>query len=468
MSAFDDYQQRVRQRHDAAVQLTAQQDKSNNDFWGGLGGMIGDGAKAIGNWAMGEARIPQRSGHQTALGNSVSTMPHQVSSFHWPAGDLSTQTLQGNGGGSSSYIDDHRDQAMAGREGMGANVVTPQDRQGSIFDDLLARGSAKWGGVDKSKIDYSPLDKILAARMGLINQMDTQTHQNFDKSDVALQSMHQGLQNDLNTTGVNRYNTIANDTNKQLQGSADTSNQRLQSIKDGDMAKRTAMLKALGIQAAGGQVDPSAGVLTDTQANISAHTADDKALNESDRNGNLAYNQGIVASVGQAGVERRGALQQQLQQVLGKLGQAKNDAQAQDMQSRMQLDQNAEQQQYSEFNNERGYARDTANGMQDRAIAEANAAAKAQGSGSAQKVAGFSGLAADLQNTGYDVPTVQHAVSALSDLLGTQYMQGINPQEYSRADVIAQKLQGPPYNLPHLVASQLATNYGNLGSTSSY
>lgn len=392
---------------------------------------------------------------------SAEMLPYKKSPFNWQAGNLALQNPQQK---DSRYVDDARDRAMAGRQGMGANVVTPEDHQSSLFDDLLGRGTAKWGGVDKSQIDYSPLDKILASRMGLIDQLTGQTNQNFDKSDLALEQMHRALQNDLNTTAAGNYNKIADEGKANLQGVQDTSNQRIQNIKAEDMAKRQAMLKNLGIEAAGAQADTASDPLSEAQANIAEHANAGLVRMDQDRAGNLAFNQGISSSVGQQGVERRAALQQQLQQVLGKLGMAKTDYQNQDAQQRMQLDRDAEQRQYQEFDRERSYAADTANKMEDRAFQQQQAMAKSN----QQKTSGFAGLAADLQHTGYDDATIQNAMGALTDVLGTQYMKGINPQEYDKTAVLTRRLQEPPYNLPKMIAGQLATNYGNLGSSNSY
>lgn len=364
----------------------------------------------------------------------------------------------------SSYIDDHRDAAMAGRQGMGANLMSSVDKSGSLLDDLLARGTAKWSGVDKSQIDYSPLDQILASRMGILDQLTGQTNQNFDKSDMALESMHRGLQNELNTKTAGNYNKIADDEKAALIANRNEGQGNLQAIKDSDAAKRQAMLKNLGIEASGATPDSSAQVLTDNQAYMGSRANADVANAEGDRASNLAFNQGIASSVGQAGVERRAALQQQLQQILGKIGMARVDAENQNTQNRMQMDQDATNRQYQEFANERGYAMDTANQMQDRAFQQEQAMAK----NGINKVSGFSGLGQDLLNTGYNPQDVQHAMSALSQVLSSEYLKGVNPNEgYSQAAVIARKLK-QEYGIPDMLAGQLATNYDNLGTSNSY
>lgn len=369
----------------------------------------------------------------------------------------------------SNYnTDDARDRAMAGRSGLvtGPNQMPPEDTsEQDAFDALLGRANAKWGGGEKSGRDYTPLDKALEARIGMLNDLRNQTQGNFDKSDANLGAMHNALQDDLRGRGAGVYNTIADTEQSNLRGIQEGAQGRLQGIKNEDMAKRAAMLKELGIEAAGGQEDSSAAVLSDAQANIASRGQAEQANSEGDRASNLAYNQGIVASVGQQGVERRGALAQQLQQVFGKLSQAEAEYRANDQEARIGFDQQADDRQYAEFNNDRAYARESVNRMEDRAWQVEDRNAKG---GTPQKVAGYSGLAQDLVNTGYDPQAIQGAMGALSKVLGSEYLKDVNPnQGYSQTAIIHRKLVDE-YNVDPNLAIQLATNYGNLGTSNSY
>lgn len=342
----------------------------------------------------------------------------------------------------------------------------PQPHKPDFFEQLMGEFQTQWGGVDKSKIDYSPLDNALKARMDAINGIRTQTNDNFQKSDGNLESMHNGFQNHIATDGAAAFNRIAN-TEKANLGQVNTDAQaNLMKIKAEDMAKRQAMLQNLGIQESGATPDSSADVLTQTQGSIANRNEAEMVNAEQDRASSLAFNQGMAQSVGQQGVERRAALQQQLQGILGKLGMVEADAKSTDAQSRYELEQNQGNQQYQQYRDRQGFLQDTLGMMQDDAQKQAELYQKSQ-SQDPLEVSGFSGLAQDLLNTGYETPEIQNAMQQLAQVTATDYMKGVDPNAgYSQSAILNKILQ--QRGIDPMLAIQLATNYGNLGNTSKY
>lgn len=353
----------------------------------------------------------------------------------------------------------------ADRSRTGVMDVNPRD---TFMDDLLGKITADWSGPDKSKIDYSPLDAALNAKLGALNNLRDNTNQNYDKSDLALEQMHNALQNNINTQGAQNFNNIADTQKQNLNADTQQSQQNLQNIKAEDMAKRQAMLKNLGIEAAGAAPDPSADVLSQAQGSIASRNDANVVTADQNRGTNLAFNQGIANSVGQAGVERRSDLTNQLQNILGRIGMSEADAKSQDAQARFALEQNAGNQQYQQYRDQKGFYTDTLHQMQQDEANAQKLAMDQQAAGSKQTVSGFAGLGQDLMNTGYDPKEVQNAMGILSNITSGDYMQGIDPNAgYDKASILNKLLQRNGVTSP-MLALQLATNYANLGNVSKY
>lgn len=341
-----------------------------------------------------------------------------------------------------------------------------QVKQSSLFDDLLGKITSDWSGPDKSKIDYSPLDKALEARMGALNGLRDKSQQNFNTSDANLESMHRGFQNHIQTDGSQRFNNIADTQKTNLTASNDIAQNNLQQVKQQDMIKRQEMLKNLGIEAAGAQEDSSAQGLNQAIGSIESREQADIANADQDRASNLAYNQGIASSVGQAGVERRGDLAQQLQAIFGKIDMASADAQSENAQQRYQLEQQEGGRQYDQWRTKQGFLQDTLGMVQDDAF-QRDKLAQEQASQKPATIPGFAGIGQDLINSGYEVPQIQQAMGALSEITAGDYRKGIDPNAgYNDVSIINRRLQ--ERGIPPMLAIQIATNYANMGNTSKY
>lgn len=369
---------------------------------------------------------------------------------------LSSNTPQPTYG--NKMLSDEADRSRSG--------VMDVDHRQSLFDDLLGKITADWGGPDKSKIDYSPLDKALQAKMDALNGIRSKAQGNFDVSDTNLESMHRGFQNDIQTNGANRFNQIADTQKANLQADNQKSQDYLANIKAQDMAKRNAMLQNLGLTAqSAASPDESADPLNQAIASIASRNDANVTNAEADRGTNLAYNQGIAQSVGQQGVERRADLAQQLQAIFGKVDMASADAQAQNAQSRYELEQNAGNQQYQQWRDQKGFLGDTLHQLEQD---EAEKQKLAQQGQKPQTINGFAGVGQDLINSGYDIPEIQKAMGALADINAGDYMQGVDPNAgYDKVHIYMKKLIND-YGIDRNLAFQVATNYANLGNTSKY
>lgn len=452
---------------EAHKQLAQTQNQNRVNEWDAIGKALGGINKPIGDFFDGlpaNRRKREAEANRARKANTTGFKPGAgVEAYASKTKPGPITTLP-----SKLSTDENRDRAMAGRQGMGPNSVPPMDgassSQSSLFDELLGKITSDWSGPDKSKIDYSPLDAALNARMGALNSVRDKSQQNFNTSDANLESMHRGFQNHIQTDGSQRFNNIADTQKQNLTASNDIAQNNLQKIKAEDMAKRQAMLQNLGIQAAGAQEDSSAQGLNQAIGSIESREQADVANADQDRASNLAYNQGIATSVGQQGVERRGDLAQQLQTILGRIDMAGADAQAENAQARYQLEQAEGGRQYDQWRDNKGFMQDTLGMLQQDAMEREKLAMQAP---KPNEVPGLAGLGQDLLNSGYEVPQVQQGMGVLADIVADDYRKGIDPNAgYTQTDVLMRRLI--ENGVDRMLAFQLATNYSNMGNTSKY
>lgn len=383
----------------------------------------------------------------------------------WPAGQLSIKPQQAPS--NPNYIDDARDKAMASHAAM-SQINTTQPEEPSLLDTLLGKLTGGYqGGPDQSQMDFSVLDRALSSRLAQIQGVRDQAQSGFDVSDRNVEGMHNAFKHQVETEGVDRYNKIAD---QQMQGLKDTSASavgNLEAIKASDMAKRSAMLKNLGIEEAAPAHDVGSDPLNQAIASIQSRGDAEQSNAVGDRATNLAYNNTLANSIGQQGLERRGALAQQLQGILGKLDSAKLDAQSQNDMERMKYTQSADSTAYDRWKDQQGINQNLFNTL-------SSAQQKANGASTSPEMAsGFSGLAADLSNSGYDDGAASNAVGILSQVLSSDYYKGSNGQQsidptagYPLEAILARRLR--ENGVDQVLATHLATNYANQGNTSKY
>lgn len=394
--------------------------------------------------------------------------------FSWPAGDLGMQGNYTPHPGMS--VDDMRDNSMAQKGFM--QPVTDQDRQNSLqwqeqqknsalLDELLGQLQDHFGGLDKSRVDYGPLDQALKARMDNLNSIRGQTNQNYDKSDLALEQMHRAVQNEIATKGRATYQDIGNTEVKNLDAAGDDAISRLQAIKNEDMTRRNALLGNTGQSRLIGTADPNAQNLNEGISRATRINDADIVEARQDQSANEAYNQTVATSVGQQGVERRADLTQQLQQIMGRLGTVEAGYQNDYSNQKLGLNQRAEDQQYQQWRDRQGIISNTVGQMeqdarerdkmaQDMAIAQQKASA-------GQTPGGMGGLINDLSMSGFPQDQISRGVTALSDILGSDYWKNMGSDAansgYTRSDAVLRELRAKGINAD--MALFIAQNLGN-------
>ena len=401
--------------------------------------------------------------------------------FRWPAGELSTSSYD-ESKRMRATPDDHYIAAKA-RMNPALNppmesldLGGPQGPQGpSLMEQILDRLDDPYGGF-KGNVDTSALDAALRAQLGQIGQVRGRTNENFRTSDANILGMHEAARNEALTKGKASYQDIGNDQLAALRGTRTDAVGDLQRMKAEDNAKRMAMLKNLGIEAAAAEpTDTSA--LDSAIASITNRGAAEETNASEDVATNLAYNSQFADSLGQAGVQRRSELNQQLQSILGQLGQAEVEANQRYGLTKAEMIEQAKQQDYQNWQQNRQFDQSMYNNLFGQKMqldeqqwrreqADLDRQWEMQKAGmQAPEVPGYGGLAEDLLNMGFPEEESTRAMQVLSQVLTSPYMEGI-PEGYDKASVIARRLK--ENGIPEVIAAHVATNYSNLGNNNGF
>lgn len=367
-------------------------------------------------------------------------------------------------------------------------AITAQQEEQSLMEGLMQRINSSYEPIMPGGPQGGPnpnddimarltaqLDESLATKLGAIGNVRNQAQEGYNTSDRNLADMFAANANHIATQGSQRFGEIAQNHQNALTANRDESIGKLQADRDQSMNRRAEMLQRLGIQEAGAQMDPGDQTLNNaiSQTTNRANTAIQGAIEGGATN--QEFNQSVVNSVNQQGTERRAALLQQLQQIQNQLGMAEAEAQQQTIQGKSQLEMQRMQAEaqaqgqsfedmnkfgYQQFRDDRDLAFDLYKTLTQQQ----------QGGGAeeqAPRVQGYAGLGADLVNQGIPEAQAGQYMAALSQVLGSEYMQGIHPDEgYDRASIIARRLQ--EMQIPPAIAAHLASNYANLGNNAYY
>jgi hypothetical protein len=380
----------------------------------------------------------------------------------WPAGNYAAQKAQAFG-----QVPDDMYAAKKAQMDPRLNPPMPEaPQEPSLMEQLLDRLDDPYGGF-KGNVDTSALDQALKSRLSAIGGIRTNANNNFSISDTNLMNMHDAMKHDVETRGKQTFQDISNDQIAGLQGNQDQAVQALNAQKAKENAERVAMLKNLGIEASGATPSDQ-GAYDQGISSIVQRGANERANATGDLSTNLAYNQTVANSIGQQGAERRAALTQQLQGILGQLGMAESEANSDYANAKAQMLQQAKDRDYDMWNQNRSFDRQRYNDMFQQGMALDDQAFQRE-QWQAQQAAnmaknmpqpmGFTSLANDLVNTGFGQDETQHAMQILSQVLTSPEMQAV-PQDANRAAYMASVLKR--YGLNDVMAAQIATNYGNL------
>lgn len=388
--------------------------------------------------------------NKTAIAGAGPNKP----AFRWPAGELALEqrnpyTAPAPNGGTRQGVDDIPESTY--RDG------PPPP---SILEELFARMTRGYEGTDESSVDFSALDKALQTRLGMLDQARGTIQGNFDTSDRNIQGMHDAFQNQVRTEDAARYNQISDQQKGNLNANAQQGVGALEGARAKAVAERQEMLQRLGIQAAGAAPDTSNEAYDQGISNINQRNTTSQNLAENQRGTNLAYNNTVAQSIGQAGVARRSALQQQLQGLLGKVAMAESETRAQNEQQRQAALGQANEQGYKQWADQRDFTKDIWTQLSDQELAR-----EKMGMAPEAKPTGLNAIAYDLENTGVDPAMAQRGLQALSQILTEgNYLEGANGTTgntpYDRVNVITQKLKGA--GVDPMTATQIGIAYGNL------
>ena len=461
MTAFDDYQAARKKKQEEAKQRAATQNQNRVNEWDNIGKFLGGINKPIGDFFNG---LP--ANQRKVRNEAAKPVPKKATGK-----GLEVNASMTKGPIRNAVYTEPTEPRYANKQQFDeANYSGPSPEQvksKSLFDDLLGDVTSDWGGPDKSKVDYGPLDEALNARLGALNKLRETSQGNFNTSDANLESMHRGFQNHIQTEGAGNFNKIADTQKQNLQASNQQSQDYLANIKSQDMAKRNAMLANLGLtEESATSKDVSADPLNEAVASIASRNNADVVNADQDRASNLAYNQGIATSVGQQGVERRSDLAQQLQSILGRIDMGTADAQAENAKARFQLEQNAEDRQYDQWRDNKGFKRDTLGMLQEDARERDKMAMEQQ---DPREIPGVAGIAVNLRNSGYQDPEIQNAMRILAETTASdEYFRETNSMKGNDKVSLTQRLlQRNGINDPAL-AFQVAQSLASMGTTSKY
>lgn len=377
------------------------------------------------------------------------------------------QKTEAGYGGSGYYDTQHEAQSALNL----TNNYPQQPKQPSLLESLYNRMNAPYQRPDQSQMNFQALDQALKGKLGLIDELKNQTQHNFEQSDVNSQAMGDAFQNQTRTQGAKSFNNIADQQKANLTGDTNAGIAVLQGQKDKDMADRTKMLQALGIQAAGAAVDPSQATLSNGIATLGTKMAGDQTQGDQMRAANLAGNEQLAQSMGMQANMRRQALQMQLLQTLGKANMAAVDAKSQDAAARSNIINGVNDQYYKQYQDQRANDRDLFEKiMHDQTLNNRynmqygpNSRSNSQG--------GISGIANDLMRSQVAPDDASAGMSALNDVLsGGNYLATANGGNggnipYDKTQVLAQaltaKLQGKGMDQAKAaaVATQIADGY---------
>lgn len=332
----------------------------------------------------------------------------------------------------------------------------------SLLETLLGHLQEQYQRPDPSQFDTSIIDNALKDKLGLIENLKAQTQGNFDKSDVALQGMHDAFKHSIETDSANRFNQIADQQKSMLGSDVQNTVNALTASREKATNERADMLQRLGIQAAGAAVDPGNTAMDRGIADAQAKGLTDQTLADNRRASDLALNNTMAQSVGMAGVQRRAALQNQLQAILGKADMAEMDAKSQSATAKANLINDAQGNMYKAFNDRQDrYQKLFDTILHDNTL---NSRYQMQYGNNGAGGGGMGSLANSLQ--GVDPEEAANGLAALSDILGNgNYLDGANGPNgttpYDRTAVLANKLVQDKHINPS-VALQIATGYNKL------
>lgn len=199
------------------------------------------------------------------------------------------------------------------------------------------------------------IDEAYSGALANISKARDSANSNFQQSDANIAALTAGHVNTIKTDDLAAVNRIAGEYQGGLQKTFDTAKQGLESNRSAELAERTAMLQRLGIQEAGlgeaGKGETEAiSRMTEDQAGAMKQAQGYQAADQV-RNTEQAQSQAS------AGVERRSALNSDLQKILGTIDNSETE-----LRSNMNMDKlSARQKGLDTYNDQQRFNLDSLN-----------------------------------------------------------------------------------------------------------
>jgi hypothetical protein len=275
---------------------------------------------------------------------------------------VNTNRLPGMGGGDLSALihgSANRDKGQQGTPPLLARGQEPDPMQ-----KLIDRRAQLEAMLDEDYTGDPETDNLIneaySSALANVAGARTRANDNFAKSDSNIAALSAGHVNTIKTDDLNAVKRIGGELQGGYQKTYDTAHGSLEADRNSELAERTSMLQRLGIQEAGlgdsGQDESEAmSRLNERQAGAMQQAQGYQAADEV-RNTEQAQSQAS------AGVERRSALNKDLQGILGNLDQAETELGTSRAQAQLQSRQSG----MKDHNQRLGMISDSINDIDDR------------------------------------------------------------------------------------------------------
>lgn len=191
----------------------------------------------------------------------------------------------------------------------------------ALINDLIEK--IKSGGDGGAGANQENALRILQeafdSNLGALNGVRTSARNNFNESDRNLEAMHRVFQQDTATKGADAFRGITKEHINSVENTTNQGTNRLAAMAKQQQAERQAMLRNLGIEAAGAVESTEDDPLMSSIGAIEKRGASQKNMAQGIGSANLARNQGMATAIGREGLERRSDLRQQLDSIMNGL-----------------------------------------------------------------------------------------------------------------------------------------------------
>lgn len=334
-----------------------------DDFWANLTKPIAGGQggyQAYGKWdskqdpipAMtmgGQSNTPLTQGQRIGMGNGSSRMQQAVNTDKLPG------MTQDNS--ASQFAPRYANKQLSDEAAYQKQADDPMKK-------LLDRRSQLESMLDEDYTGDPEMDALIeqaySSALSNITGARGRANENFTQSDKAIADLSAGHVNTIKTDDMDAVKRIGGELQSGYQQTYDTAKGSLEADRSSELEQRTAMLQRLGIQEAGlgdaGKGETEAiQRLTENQAEAVKQAQGYQAADE-------VRNTELAASQASAGVERRSALNKDLQGILGNLDSAESELNTSKAQQQIQ----ARQAGMADFTRQKSAISDSIAGIDDR------------------------------------------------------------------------------------------------------